>query len=64
MLDPKGSLMVDAPFVYQAHVTIAWLLFAVWPFTRLVHVWSVPVGYVVRSPSESASTASPPRVRP
>ena len=49
-LDPKGTLMVDAPFVYQAHVTVAWLLFAVWPFTRLVHVWSVPVGYVVRSP--------------
>ncbi len=49
-LDPKGSLMLEVPFVYQAHVTIAWLLFAVWPFTRLVHVWSVPLGYVVRSP--------------
>ena len=49
-LDPKGSLMVEAPFIYQAHVTVAWLLFAVWPFTRLVHVWSVPLGYVVRSP--------------
>jgi nitrate reductase gamma subunit len=49
-LQPKGSLMTGAPFVYQAHVTIAWVLFAVWPFTRLVHVWSVPLGYVVRSP--------------
>ena len=49
-LDPKASLMDDAPFVYQAHVTIAWLLYAVWPFTRLVHVWSVPVGYLVGSP--------------
>ena len=46
----RGSLMLDAPFIYQAHVTVAWLLFAVWPFTRLVHVWSVPIGYVVRSP--------------
>ena len=26
-----------------------WLaLFAFWPFTRLVHVWSVPVGYLAR----------------
>jgi nitrate reductase gamma subunit len=49
-LDPKGSLMLEAPFVYQAHVTIAWLLYAVWPYTRLVHVWSIPVGYVTRSP--------------
>ena len=49
-LDPKTSLMVGAPFVYQAHVTVAWLLYAVWPYTRLVHVWSVPVGYLLRSP--------------
>ena len=49
-LDPKASLMLHAPFVYQAHVTIAWLLYAVWPYTRLVHVWSVPVGYVARPP--------------
>jgi nitrate reductase gamma subunit len=49
-LDPKGSLMLEAPFVYQAHVTIAWLLYAVWPYTRLVHVWSIPVGYLTRSP--------------
>ena len=49
-LQPKGDLMVDAPLLFQAHVTIAWLLYAVWPYTRLVHVWSVPLGYVTRSP--------------
>ena len=49
-LQPKGDLMVDAPFLFQAHVTIAWVLYAVWPYTRLVHVWSVPVGYLARSP--------------
>ncbi|HET9243754.1 MAG TPA: respiratory nitrate reductase subunit gamma, partial [Gaiella sp.] len=27
-LDPKGELMLEAPFIYQAHVTIAWLLYA------------------------------------
>jgi nitrate reductase gamma subunit len=49
-LQPKGDLMVDAPFLFQAHVTIAWLLYAVWPYTRLVHVWSIPFGYLTRSP--------------
>lgn len=62
-LDPKGSLMVDVPFVYQAHVAIAWLLYAVWPYTRLVHVWSVPVAYLARSPivyrAKSRSRRSP-----
>ena len=49
-LDPKAELMDDVPFVFQAHVTVAWLLYALWPYTRLVHVWSVPVGYLARSP--------------
>ncbi len=26
----------------------AWLLFAIWPFTRLGHVFSAPPGYVAR----------------
>jgi nitrate reductase gamma subunit len=60
-LDPKASLMDDAPFVYQAHVTVAWLLYAVWPFTRLVHVWSVPMGYVVRSPIVYRAKRAPTR---
>lgn len=60
-LDPKASLMENAPFVYQAHVTIAWLLYAVWPFTRLVHVWSVPLGYVVRSPIVYRAKRAPAR---
>jgi nitrate reductase gamma subunit len=27
---------------------LAWVLFAVWPFTRLVHVFSAPFGYLTR----------------
>ncbi len=49
-LQPDGALMVGAPFVFQLHVVTAWLLFAIWPFTRLVHVWSVPVAYIGRAP--------------
>lgn len=49
-LQPDGELMVGAPFVFQLHAVTAWLLFAIWPFTRLVHVWSVPVTYLGRAP--------------
>jgi nitrate reductase gamma subunit len=45
---PKPELIDDAPFGFQLHVMAAWLLFAVWPFTRLVHVFSAPVGYLTR----------------
>ena len=47
---PNGELMVDAPFIFQAHAFTAWLLLAIWPFTRLVHAWSIPIAYVARSP--------------
>ncbi len=47
---PDGELMAGAPFLFQAHALSAWLLLAAWPFTRLVHVWSVPVAYLVRAP--------------
>lgn len=47
---PDASLMAGAPVVYQAHAVSAWLLLAAWPFTRLVHAWSVPVTYLARSP--------------
>ena len=48
--DPNGQLMSGVPFMFQFHATIAWVLFATWPFSRLVHAWSVPLGYLRRSP--------------
>jgi nitrate reductase gamma subunit len=47
---PDGSLVAGAPFVFQAHAFTAWLLLAIWPFTRLVHAWSVPIVYLRRAP--------------
>ena len=45
---PKPALMVGAPLGFQLHALLAFLLFAMWPFTRLVHVFSAPVGYLTR----------------
>jgi nitrate reductase gamma subunit len=48
MLSPHPELMASAPFVYQLHAALAWLLFALWPFSRLVHAWSIPFQYLGR----------------
>jgi nitrate reductase gamma subunit len=45
---PDVDLMTKAPVGFQIHVTLAWVLFAAWPFTRLVHVFSAPIGYLTR----------------
>ena len=45
---PDASLMADVPLAFQLHVIAAFLLFAVWPFTRLVHFFSAPVAYPTR----------------
>ncbi|WP_121258396.1 respiratory nitrate reductase subunit gamma [Nocardioides ferulae] len=47
-LQPESHLMADAPLVYQAHAVSGFLFMALWPFTRLVHVWSAPLAYLWR----------------
>lgn len=47
-LQPQPELMADAPLGFQLHALSAFALFALWPFTRLVHVFSAPVGYLNR----------------
>jgi nitrate reductase gamma subunit len=49
-LDPDYAAIGGAHWVVQVHVTVAWLLYAAWPLSRLVHVWSIPVDYFRRSP--------------
>ena len=48
VLDPRADLMTSAPLIYQVHAASAWLLYALWPFSRLVHAWSLPVQYLGR----------------
>lgn len=45
---PHAALAAQAPLVYQIHAIAAWVLLAIWPFTRLVHVWSLPITYLWR----------------
>ncbi|TVT51511.1 respiratory nitrate reductase subunit gamma [Amycolatopsis rhizosphaerae] len=47
-LQPDTALIRRAPWGFRAHVLAAWVLFAFWPFSRLVHVFSMPLGYLTR----------------
>jgi nitrate reductase gamma subunit len=48
LFQPDVDRISAAPFGFQLHTMLAWVLFAAWPFTRLVHVFSAPVGYLTR----------------
>lgn len=50
VLDPDPSLMTgeDVSFIFQLHVSVVWFLYALWPFSRLVHAWSIPMDYLLR----------------
>ena len=47
-LDPKVGAIAGAPIIYQLHAIIAWVFWAAFPFTRLVHAWSIPLQYIGR----------------
>lgn len=49
IFQPNPALMVNVPLAFQLHVLSGFLILGIWPFTRLVHVWSVPLNYVGRS---------------
>ncbi len=48
LFDLHPDLMAEAPLTFQLHGLVAMALFALWPFTRLVHVFSAPLGYLTR----------------
>jgi len=47
-LAPQPELMVGIPISFQIHALVVLVLLAGWPYTRLVHVFSAPLGYLVR----------------
>jgi nitrate reductase gamma subunit len=43
-----AALVAEAHWIFKLHLFLGLLVFLVFPFTRLVHVWSVPVWYFGR----------------
>jgi nitrate reductase gamma subunit len=53
LFNPEPELMTapgEVTLIFQIHVVGVWFLYMLWPFSRLVHAFSVPVGYFKRSP--------------
>jgi nitrate reductase gamma subunit len=48
-LRPQPSLIADVPLIFKLHMFLGFTIFLIFPFTRLVHVWSAPVGYLFRN---------------
>ena len=43
-----ASYVAEADWVFKAHITLGLTIFVLFPFTRLVHMLSVPVRYFWR----------------
>ncbi len=48
-LSVNADLIRDVSLAYKIHMFFGMTIFLVFPFTRLVHVWSVPVTYLGRA---------------
>ncbi len=48
-VNPRAALLLtNTALIYKVHIVLGLTLFALTPFTRLVHIWSVPVWFLGR----------------
>ncbi|TEA27887.1 respiratory nitrate reductase subunit gamma [Candidatus Schmidhempelia bombi] len=40
--------LVDVPLIFKLHIILGLTIFLIFPFTRLVHIWSIPLTYLIR----------------
>lgn len=45
-----ADMIAAVAWPYKLHIWLGLMIFFVFPFSRLVHIWSAPVGYVFRKP--------------
>lgn len=43
-----AELVAEVNWIFKLHLFLGITLFLVFPFSRLVHIWSMPLGYLVR----------------
>jgi respiratory nitrate reductase gamma subunit len=48
LLQPDIDAVEGANVLYQVHAIVAWGFWALFPFSRLVHAWSIPLQYLGR----------------
>lgn len=59
---PRPELVAPLPFVLQLHAFSFFVLLALFPFTRLVHIVTVPLGYLTRPWQKVVRMRRPPFV--
>jgi nitrate reductase gamma subunit len=60
ILDPVDVTTLEAlPWLYLAHLVLGMTVFLVFPFSRLVHIWSAPVWYLGRRGYQVVRTRRP-----
>ena len=52
-------MVADVSPVFKLHLFLGMTIFLVFPFTRLVHIWSVPVWYLGRRGYQIVRTSRP-----
>ncbi len=50
LFQPNLNFIEDLPVLVKAHITCAWLFILIIPFSRLVHLFAVPIEYLFRPP--------------
>ena len=50
VLQPDVEAASGADTIYQVHAIVAWAFWALFPFSRLVHAFSIPLQYLARPP--------------
>ena len=48
LLRPDVEAMAEAPLQFHLHALVGMALFALWPFSRLVHAFTAPLHYLFR----------------
>jgi nitrate reductase gamma subunit len=65
-----SALIADVSPIFKLHLFLGMTIFLLFPFTRLVHIWSAPVWYIGRRGYQVVRTRNPrpasprPRVVP
>ena len=43
-----ADMLADVAVIFKLHILLGLTIFLIFPFSRLVHIWSAPIGYVGR----------------
>lgn len=49
LFQSNPALLINVEIIFKVHLFFGMTVFLLFPFSRLVHVWSAPFGYLLRS---------------